>query len=80
MTRQAFLKAYEAMVVAKFGNAWASDQAKLDHFMIAVEATLAGPHIKWAWDGTGSLEVWRQIGGKGKLTLKALRALPVEAP
>lgn len=72
-TRAEFLATYEAQV-RQYG--WAADQVKLDAFMAQVRATLDGPGIPWAWDGAGAKAAWKAIGCKGRMTLKALRALP----
>lgn len=72
-TRNAFLAAYRAKV-ATFG--WARDTVRLNHFMLTVEQCLAGGAILWEWDSPFALAAFREIGCKGKFTLKALRALP----
>ena len=72
MTKQAFLAAYRAALVA---YPWAADAARLDKFMASVAATIEGPHATWNHDGDAVTAAWRAIGGKGKPTLKALRAL-----
>lgn len=69
MTKQAFLAAYRDAL------ALAADAAKLDRFMVSVAATLEGPRATWNHDGDAVTAAWRAIGGKGKPTLKALRAL-----
>jgi hypothetical protein len=74
MTKQEFLAAYREHVVAC--HAWADNAAKLAHFMKAVETTLYTERTAWAWDGTGTKIVWKDLGGKGRPTLKALRGLP----
>ena len=43
--------------------------------MLSVRATLRGPVATWNFDGPATVAAWRAIGGKGKPTLKALRAL-----
>lgn len=73
-TRAGFLAAYRALVLATYP--WAHDKARLDKFMAAVRATICGDGIAWAWDGDVTKRVWKALGGTGKLTLKALRALP----
>lgn len=73
MTRAAFLVAYEKQVRA---YQWAGDQARFETFMAKVRETLDGRGIPWAWNSDGSIAAWKEIGGKGKPTLKALRALP----
>jgi len=76
MTRQAFLKAYRNSLLAAY--AWAGDAAKLDHFMASVSATLDGANT-WNHTGEAVTAAWHWIGGKGRPTLKALRALPSES-
>lgn len=74
MTRTAFLAAYRAHLVAMYP--WTADANKLDRFMTGVEDTLNGGH-QWNHDGQAVTAAWREIGGKGKPTLKALRALNI---
>ena len=75
MTREKFIAAYRAFAVANY--AWTADAAKLDSFLSdSVEPTLSTERTLWIWDGPGSKAAWKAIGGKGKMTLKALRALP----
>ena len=72
MTRQAFLSAYRNALLARYS--WTADAAKLDRFMESVTVTLAGGDT-WNHDGEAVTEAWKWIGGRGKPTLKALRAL-----
>ncbi len=73
MTKDAFLTAYRAHLTAT--HAWAQDRTRLHIFMDAVANTLNGPAATWNHDGDAVRAAWRDIGGKGKPTLKALRAL-----
>lgn len=73
MSRTAFLSAYRAALVALYP--WAADVAKLERFMSACEVTLSTTRATWNHDGDAVTSAWRSIGGKGKPTLKALRAL-----
>lgn len=73
MTKQAFLDAYRAELLARYP--WAQDEAKLGRFMSSVYATLRGSINHWNNDGEAVVAAWRKIGGKGKPTYKALRAL-----
>lgn len=73
MTKNDFLRAYEAEVLKAY--AWATDTDRRHKFMLSVRATLRGPATTWSFDGPATREAWRAIGGKGKPTLKALRAL-----
>lgn len=76
MNRTAFLTAYRAALLSRF--AWAQDTAKLDKFMASVQTTVSTSAATWNHDGDAVTAAWRSIGGKGKPTLKALRALPAE--
>lgn len=77
MNRKAFIDAYLEKVRNRY--AWAKDDARLAGFRDAVERTLDMTNgATWAWDAPMSHEAFREIGGKGKMTLKALRALPKE--
>jgi hypothetical protein len=71
MTKQQFITIYREKVSAL---PWAIDSEKLECFMQSVENTLAGAST-WNHDGPSTIVAWREIGGKGKPTLKALRAL-----
>lgn len=79
MTRKEFLKAYrETLQEAHLVYHWVKDIEKLDRFMMVCEKTIANePHDRtWNHDGPAVVLAWKKIGGKGKPTLKALRALP----
>lgn len=73
MTRSQFLTAYETELKARYS--WTSDAPKLARFLEGVAMTLNGGSM-WCHDGEAVTAAWRFIGGKGKPTLKALRALP----
>lgn len=57
---------------------WAVDEAKLDRYVKVVGECLAPGAGSYGFEVTGaaSCAAWRAIGGKGKPTFKALRALP----
>ena len=74
MTKTQFLAAYET---ALRSCPWTADGAKLDRFMSSVRATLDGANT-WNHDGDCCTAAWRAIGGKGKPTLRGLRALPAD--
>lgn len=73
MTKTAFIVRYEQELVARYP--WTKDAAKLTRFIQTVADTLAGG-AGWQHEGDAVTAAWRAIGGKGKPTLKALRALP----
>ncbi len=73
MTRAAFLAAYSSLLQAAY--AWATGD-KLARFLASCDASLTGPLATWNHDGDCVRDAWRAIGGKGRPTLKALRALP----
>lgn len=73
MTKADFLREYRAAIIAAYP--WAQDAAKLERFMQSVSATINGA-ATWNHDGEAVRAAWRAIGGKGRPTLKALRALP----
>jgi hypothetical protein len=57
--------------------AWALDEKKLDNFMESVERTInSQTRCTWNVYGDAATAAWKFIGGKGKPTYKALRALP----
>lgn len=73
-TRAAFLVAYRFKLSFM---SWArNDPGLLDKFMCTVEDTLTGRSNLWLWDSPLVREAFTEIGGTGRLTLKALRALP----
>lgn len=73
MTKAQFLTNYRAELIARYS--WAADTAKLDRFMASCDETISSPRAKWNHDGEAVTAAWRSIGGKGRPTLKALRAL-----
>lgn len=74
MSRQKFLDLYRAALIATY--AWARDDAaKLERFMLSVEETLASKHSTWNHSGDAVTVAWREMGQRGKPTLKQLRAL-----
>lgn len=73
MSRAAFLAAYRAELIAMYP--WAQDAARLERFMGTVVDTLDGPGSPWHHEGDAVTAAWRNIGGKGKPTKKALREL-----
>ena len=72
MTRQNFVTAYRAELIARYE--WTRDIGKLDRFMLSVSDTLNGANT-WNPEGEAVTAAWHAIGGKGKPTKKALRAL-----
>lgn len=74
MTKTLFLAQYRAHLLAMFP--WAQDAAKLARFMESVETTISTDRATWNHDGEAVNAAWKDIGGKGKASLKALRALP----
>lgn len=74
MSQASFLATYREILYARY--AWAQNDSKLALFMISVQRTIEGPEKTWNHDGDAVAATWRIMGGKGKLTIKALRALP----
>lgn len=72
LTKIAFLEAYKARLVSRYG--WAHDAINLNNFVISCIATLDGANT-WNHTGPAVTDAYRAIGGKGKATLKVLRAL-----
>ena len=74
-TKAAFLAAYRARLRAECD--WAEDRAKLDTFMRGVRRTICGTGATtWSHDSPLARATWREMGGGGRYSLKALRALP----
>lgn len=76
MNRAAFLTAYRTRLLTAY--TWTSDTGKLERFLSSVTETLAGRATSWNHDGDCVTAAWRDIGGRGRPTLKALRALPAD--
>jgi hypothetical protein len=72
-TKAAFIQHYKSEILHRY--AWAQDAAKLERFLGGVAETLNGPARVWACEGAAVDAAWQAIGGKGRPTLKALRAL-----
>lgn len=73
MTKEKFYSAYRKYVCDNYK--WSVDSAKLDGLMASVQTTMTSERTPWVWDGPGSKAAWKAIGCKGKMTLKALRAM-----
>lgn len=71
-TKTEFLSAYRAALPAAYP--WAADAAKLHRFMESVETTLGGGNT-WNHDSEVAKQAYKAIGGIGRYSLKALRAL-----
>ncbi len=76
MTKNAFLDMYRAVLVDMHGGyGWAGDATRLERFMASAAATINAEATSWDHTGEAANRAWRAIGGKGKPSLKALRAL-----
>jgi hypothetical protein len=74
MTRSEFIKFYRVYVCMTYD--WTNDAHRFEGFMAKVNETLTTDRTTWKWNDNGAKVAWKAIGGKGKLTLKALRAMP----
>ena len=73
-TKAAWLAAYRARLEV-YG--WAREPEKLERFMASVRETITTDRATWNHSSSDmGREAWRDVGCKGKMTLKALRALP----
>lgn len=75
MTKAQFLTALRAELLAHYGEQWASDPEKLQRFMVRTTEMLDTVSTTVNIEGPAFVEAWRAIGGKGRPTYKALRAL-----
>ena len=81
-TKKTFIEAYRAALLVRYGpntaNDWAADPIKLDRFMSTCAETLNGTSCLWSCVPTSKVQkaAWAAIGGQGRLSLQALRALP----
>lgn len=72
--KEKFLAIYRELLRDNY--MWArNDAPKLDRFMTSVRDTIYTDRATWNHDGEIARQAWRDAGGTGKLTLKALRAL-----
>ena len=76
MTKKAFMDAYRAALLKRYGGGWAANAAQVDRFMQGVANTLMTDYATWNFQGPTTDDAWKAIGGKGKPTLTKLRALP----
>jgi hypothetical protein len=76
MTKDALLIAYRAVLLAEYP--WAQDADKLDRFLASASRTIRTTAATWNHDSPAMLKAWRSLGGKGRLTLTALRAIADE--
>ena len=77
-TRQDFLREYRQALLRDYCDGWAALPGRLDRFMQSVADTLAGGN-SWLAEGDSLRAAWLMLGGTGRPTLKALRALPETA-
>lgn len=74
MTKERFITLYRDELTKRYE--WAQDAAKLDRFMGSVRHTLNTSDAgTWNHEGEAVTAAWYAMGGKGKPTKKALRAL-----
>lgn len=76
ITKKVLCAALEEKLVEMYP--WAQDKQKLDNFMGSFRRTIAGKSSFCTVDGDALKAAWKDLGGKGKITYKALRALPDE--
>ncbi len=74
-TKRAFICEYKERLIAAYP--WTQDKDKLDRFLSSCLATMDGSDDSWNHDGDIARDAYKAIGGKGTMTLKALRALPM---
>ena len=74
-TKTNFIAALRSELIKRYD--WTKNEARLNHFMEGVKDTIySRGDSRWNKDGEASEAAWKAIGGKGKPTYKALRALP----
>ena len=74
MTKQIFLDALELELKARF--AWAQEPPRLERYMSTVREMLAPHGHNGVEIGEATIAAARTVGVTGKVTYKALRALP----
>lgn len=74
-TKTRFLILYRDELASRYE--WARNKAKLDRFMDSVANTVLHGHNTWSIVSADAAQVaWLANGGKGKVSLAKLRALP----
>ena len=73
MTKSELSAAYRDLLPRVFP--WAQDQDRLDRFMASFERTIRTSAATWNHNSPTIWQAWRTLGGKGRPTLKAMRAL-----
>lgn len=68
----AFIEAYEKALQARYE--WARDPLKLSTYMRSVGRTMKGTDLSWNVEGEALVVTCKQLGIKGKPSLKKLRA------
>ena len=71
-TKSEFLQVYNRILTELYP--WASNPVKLSKFLNSAHETLNGSNT-WNFPGEACTKAWKEIGGKGIVTLKKLRAL-----
>jgi len=74
MTKTELLAAYRADLLERY--AWAVNINNLDRMVSSAERTIRTTAATWHHNGISMSAAWRRLGGKGRPTLKAMRALP----
>lgn len=83
MTKENFLAVYREILVHRYAESgWANNAEKLAAFMTNVRKSIETTQSVWHCDSSGgsaAQAAWKRIGGKGRVSYRALRALPSEA-
>lgn len=73
MSKEKFIELYKIELLKMYD--WAKDEKKLERFLANVKITISTNTAPWNHTGEAVNAAWKAMGGKGKPTLKALRAL-----
>lgn len=73
MNKEKFIELYKIELLKMYD--WAKDEKKLERFLENVKITISTNTAPWNHTGAAVNAAWKSMGGKGKPTLKALRAL-----
>lgn len=73
MTYELFIAEYKHELLVRYE--WASNPGKLENYMYSVMTTIRDGRNTWFADGEAAAAAFHSIGGKGKVSLKKLRAL-----
>lgn len=79
MTKTRYLEVYRQLLLENASwakNVDGTEHDQLKKFMKSVENSIRTDFTTWACDSRYAKKAWKDIGQTGRMSLKALRALP----